>query len=87
MNARGGAYNCYFGRMNTGKMKIRGVMARKGPEYVNKMQHEVFEVLAQARSLEDLKRIEPKPRAHLLKKMRLEGTSSRSSAGLPRKIQ
>ncbi|VVB62443.1 Uncharacterised protein [uncultured archaeon] len=32
----GGAYNRYFGRLNTGKMKIRGVMARKGdtPEYV-----------------------------------------------------
>jgi len=59
-----GAYNRYFGRMNTGKMKIRGVMARKGdtPEYVNKMQQEVFEVLAEARSLEDLRRIEPKAR-------------------------
>ena len=56
-----GAYNRYFGRLNTGKMKIRGVMARKGdtPEYVNKMQQEVFEVLAEARGLEDLKRIEP----------------------------
>jgi DNA polymerase I len=31
-----GAYNCYFGRLDTGKMKIRVVMARKGdtPEYV-----------------------------------------------------
>lgn len=45
-------------------MKIRGVMARKGdtPEYVNKMQQEVFEVLAEARNLEDLRRIEPKAR-------------------------
>ena len=25
-----GAYNRYFGRLDTGKMKIRGVMARKG---------------------------------------------------------
>jgi DNA polymerase I len=43
-------------------MKIRGVMARKGDtaEYVNKMQQEVFEVLAEARSLEDLRRIGPK---------------------------
>jgi DNA polymerase elongation subunit (family B) len=32
------------------------------PEYVNKMQQEVFEVLAGARSLENLKRIEPKAR-------------------------
>jgi DNA polymerase elongation subunit (family B) len=45
-------------------MKIRGVMARKGntPEYVNRMQQEVFEVLAGARSLEDLRKIEPKAR-------------------------
>ena len=43
-------------------MKIRGVMARKGdtPGYVNKMQQEVFEVLADARSLEELRWIEPK---------------------------
>jgi len=59
-----GAYNRYFGRMNTGKMKIRGVMARKGdtPEYVNKMQQEVFEILAEARSLKDLRWVEPKAR-------------------------
>lgn len=25
-----GAYSHYFGRLDTGKMKIRGVMARKG---------------------------------------------------------
>jgi DNA polymerase, archaea type len=39
-------------------------MTRKGdtPEYVNKMQQEVFEVLAEAKSLEDLKHIEPKAR-------------------------
>jgi len=60
----GGAYNRYFGRLNTGKMKIRGVMARKGdtPEYVTRMQQEVFEVLAEAKSLEDLRRIEPRAR-------------------------
>ena len=59
-----GAYNRYFGRLNTGKMKIRSVAARKGdtPAYVNKMQQEVFEVLAEARSLEDLRRIEPNAR-------------------------
>ena len=39
-------------------------MARKGdtPEYVNKMQQEVFEVLAEAKSLEDLRQIKPKAR-------------------------
>ena len=48
----GDAYNRYFGRLNTGKMEIRGVMARKGdtPEYVNNMQQEVFQVLAEARA-------------------------------------
>jgi DNA polymerase, archaea type len=57
-----GAYNRYFGRLNTGKMKVRGVMARKGdtPEYVNKMQQEVFEILAEARNLEELQKMRPK---------------------------
>jgi DNA polymerase I len=59
-----GAYNRYFGRLDTGKMKIRGVMARKGdtPEYVRRMQQELFEVLAEARGLAELRRIEPKAR-------------------------
>ena len=59
-----GAYNRYFGRLSTGKMKIRGATARKGdtPEYVNKMQQEVFDVLAEARSLEELRKMEPKAR-------------------------
>jgi DNA polymerase I len=59
-----GAYNRYFGRLDTGKMKIRGVMARKGdtPEYINKMQQEVFQVLAEARSREELQMIEFKAR-------------------------
>jgi hypothetical protein len=39
-------------------------MARKGdtPGYVNRMQQEVFQVFAEARSLEDLRGIEPKAR-------------------------
>jgi DNA polymerase I len=59
-----GAYNRYFGRLDTGKMKIRGVMARKGdtPEYVLRMQKELFEVLGEARSREELQRIKPKAR-------------------------
>ncbi len=57
-----GAYNRYFGRLNTGKMKIRGVMARKGdtPEYVKRMQQKLFDCLAEARSREELRRVEPK---------------------------
>ena len=59
-----GAYNRYFGRLDTGKMKIRGVMARKGdtPEYVLRMQKELFEVLGEARSREELRWMEPKAR-------------------------
>jgi DNA polymerase I len=59
-----GAYNRYFGRLDTGKMKIRGVMARKGDttEYVLKMQQELFEVLGEARSREELRRIEHRAR-------------------------
>ncbi len=59
-----GAYNRYFGRLSTGKMKIRGVMARKGdtPEYVLRMQKELFEIMARARSREELKRMEPRAR-------------------------
>jgi len=39
-------------------------MARKGdtPEYVNRMQQEIFEVMAEARSLEELRRMEPRAR-------------------------
>jgi DNA polymerase, archaea type len=46
-----GAYNRYLVRLDTGKMKIRGVMARKGdtPEYVRRMQQDLFDVLAEAR--------------------------------------
>ena len=59
-----GAYNRYFGRLDTGKMKIRGVMARKGdtPEYVRRMQQELFDVLAKARSMDELREIEPMAR-------------------------
>ena len=56
-----GAYNRYFGRLDTGKMKIRGVMARKGdtPEYVSRMQQELFDILAKARSIDELRMIKP----------------------------
>jgi DNA polymerase, archaea type len=59
-----GAYNRYFGRLDTGKMKIRGVMARKGdtPEYVRRMLQDLFDVLAKARSKDELRMIEPMAR-------------------------
>jgi DNA polymerase, archaea type len=45
-------------------MKIRGVMASKGdtPEYVHRMQQELFDVLAKARSKDELRVIEPMAR-------------------------
>ena len=53
MSDDAGSHNRYLGRLNQGKMKIRVIMARKGdaPEYVNKMQLEVFKVLAEARRI------------------------------------
>ena len=85
MSDDGSAYNRYFGRLNTNKMKIIGVMARKGdtPGYVNKMQQEVFEVLAEARSLEDLKRIEPKARQVYRRYMNELGGCRCQGAGNP----
>jgi DNA polymerase, archaea type len=59
-----GDYNRYFGRLDKGKMKIRGVMARKGdtPKYARRMQQELFDILAKARSLDELCMIEPMAR-------------------------
>jgi DNA polymerase I len=62
-----------FGGLDTGKMKIRGVMARKGdtPEYVRRMQQELFDVLAKARSLDELREIAPLAK-HVREKYMLE---------------
>jgi len=45
-------------------MKIRRVMVRMSDtaEYVGRMQKELFEVLDEARSRQELKRIEPRAR-------------------------
>jgi DNA polymerase I len=60
MSDGSGAYNSYFGRLSEGKMKTRGVMARRKdtPEYVKRMQQELFQLLAEARNLEGLRRLE-----------------------------
>lgn len=44
----GGAYNRYFGRLSDGRMRVRGVMMRRGdtPPYVQKMQEEMFRRMA-----------------------------------------
>ena len=60
MSDGSGSYNSYFGRLSDGKMKTRGVMARRGdtPEYVKRMQQELFLLLAEARSLQELRGLE-----------------------------
>jgi DNA polymerase I len=56
-----GAYNRYFGRLSSGKLKVRGVAARRRdtPEYVRRMQMEIFEKMGEARSIDELRRIKP----------------------------
>lgn len=60
----GGAYNRYFGRLTSGGVKVRGVMARRGdtPPYVAGMQKEIFQLLAAAASGEELQKAEPMAR-------------------------
>ncbi len=60
----GGAYNRYFGLLTSGRVKVRGVMARRGdtPPYVAKMQKEIFQLLAEAASGEELQKAEPMAR-------------------------
>ncbi|MDF0590433.1 type B DNA-directed DNA polymerase [Candidatus Methanocrinis natronophilus] len=54
-----GAYNRYYGRMSSGKLKVRGVAARKRdtPEYIRRMQMEVFAKMGEARSIDELRQI------------------------------
>jgi len=54
-----GAYNRYYGRLRDGSMKVRGVAARRGdtPEYIRKMQMEMFDVMAKARSVEEIQKV------------------------------
>ncbi len=45
-----GAYNRYYGRLGTGAMKVRGIMARRGdtPAYIRAIQESLLSVLRQA---------------------------------------
>jgi len=55
-----GAYNSYYGRTN-GKIKLRGVMARRRdtPEYIKRMQLEMFDVLSKAENLDEIEKLKP----------------------------
>ncbi|ACL16525.1 type B DNA-directed DNA polymerase [Methanosphaerula palustris] len=51
-----GAYNRYYGRLDDGSVKVRGIMMRRGdcPRYVAQMQQAVLGVMKKARSVLDL---------------------------------
>jgi DNA polymerase I len=59
-----GAYNRYYGRLEDGGMKLRGVAARRGdtPAYLRRMQEELFGVMERARDPEELRRLGPELR-------------------------
>ncbi|RLF80747.1 DNA polymerase I, partial [Thermococci archaeon] len=56
MSDGSGAYNRYYGRLTDGKLKLRGVIARRSdmPEYIRKMQLELFEELSGAESVREI---------------------------------
>ncbi len=57
-----GSYTRYFGRLDKGRMKVRGVAARRGdtPRYLQRMQMDLFELLAGAASREELRLCKPR---------------------------
>ncbi|MGI6015041.1 MAG: type B DNA-directed DNA polymerase [Methanothrix sp.] len=56
-----GSYTRYFGRLDNGEMKARGVAARRGdtPHYVKRMQTDLLGLLARAESREELHLLRP----------------------------
>jgi DNA polymerase I len=51
-----GAYNRYYGRLQDGSMKFRGVAARRGdtPAYIRDVQQRMLQVLVQAKTLSEV---------------------------------
>ncbi|MCE5299075.1 MAG: type B DNA-directed DNA polymerase [Methanoregulaceae archaeon] len=70
-----GAYNRYYGRLSTGEIKVRGIMARRGdtPPYVRTMQESMLSVMKQAVTRTDLVALEEEVR----------GMYREAAAGLP----
>lgn len=56
-----GAYNRYYGRLSDGRMKLRGVFARRRdcPEYVKRMQMRCFDLLSKVEKMDELIKIAP----------------------------
>jgi DNA polymerase, archaea type len=57
MNDSFGAYNRYFGQLNDGSVKVRGIAARRHdtPEFVRSMQTRMLEVMSGAANIAELK--------------------------------
>jgi DNA polymerase I len=70
-----GAYNRYYGRLSTGELKVRGIMARRGdtPPYVRTMQESMLSVMRQAGTRAELVALEEEVR----------GMYREAAAGLP----
>ncbi len=51
-----GAYTWYYGRLDDGEVKVRGIMARRGdcPAYVQRFQREALALMGTARSIGEL---------------------------------
>ena len=51
-----GAYNCYYGRLSNGSMKVRGIAARRHdtPEYIRRMQGDMLAVMCRAATIVEL---------------------------------
>jgi len=60
-----GAYNRYFGKLEGGGVKMRGIAARRHdtPPYIRRMQEDLLEVMAAARDPASLDLLEPRVRA------------------------
>jgi len=54
-----GAYSRYFGRLEDGNVKVRGIAARRHdtPEFVRSMQGRMLTIMARAKSIAELKRM------------------------------
>jgi DNA polymerase I len=52
-----GAYTWYYGRLDNGEVKVRGIMARRGdcPAYVQRFQQEALALMGTARSTTELR--------------------------------
>jgi|Deesub1362B_J571_1020462.scaffolds.fasta_scaffold02574_3 DNA polymerase I len=51
-----GAYNRYYGRLKDGKMKLRGIAARRRdtPSYIRKMQLDILDILSKAKNRDEI---------------------------------